>query len=121
MIDCGWSAGHLPRPNVRGAVRGTFWVTSLVILSDFGGNINVETISTFIDGGGRVLVAASSDIGKSDLGSSGVFHHFSRELRKLYKWKLPNWHSRRGASAREGVRERQCHLVPPVLSCDQSP
>jgi hypothetical protein len=33
--------------------------------SDFGGNINVETISAFIDGGGSVLVAASSDIGKS--------------------------------------------------------
>lgn len=37
----------------------------LVLLADFGGNINVETISTFIDGGGSVLVAASSDIGKS--------------------------------------------------------
>lgn len=34
-------------------------------LSDFGGNINVETITAFIDGGGNVLVAASSDIGKS--------------------------------------------------------
>lgn len=27
----------------------------------------METISTFIDGGGSVLVAASSDIGKSEL------------------------------------------------------
>lgn len=34
------------------------------VLSDFGGNINVETITAFIDGGGSVLVAASSDIGK---------------------------------------------------------
>lgn len=59
--------------HVRGAVRGTFRVTCLVILSDFGGNINVETISTFIDGGGSVLVAASSDIGRSHLGSSGGF------------------------------------------------
>lgn len=32
----------------------------------------METISTFIDGGGSVLVAASSDIGKSPLGSSGA-------------------------------------------------
>ena len=37
-----------------------FWCA----LSDFGGNINVETITAFIDGGGSVLVAASSDIGK---------------------------------------------------------
>lgn len=29
----------------------------------------METISTFIDGGGSVLVAASSDIGRSDLSS----------------------------------------------------
>lgn len=28
----------------------------------------METISTFIDGGGSVLVAASSDIGESNLG-----------------------------------------------------
>lgn len=40
------------------------------LLSDFGGNINVETISAFIDGGGSVLVAASSDIGESALGSA---------------------------------------------------
>lgn len=33
-------------------------------LADFGGNINVETITAFIDGGGSVLVAASSDIGE---------------------------------------------------------
>lgn len=31
---------------------------------DFGGNINLETITSFIDGGGNVLVAASSDIGQ---------------------------------------------------------
>lgn len=37
-----------------------FWCA----LSDFGGNINVETITAFIDGGGSVLVAASSDIGE---------------------------------------------------------
>lgn len=61
---------------------------SLVLLSDFGGNINVETISTFIDGGGSVLVAASSDIGECRLGRS-----VSRKLGKLYKWKLPDWRS----------------------------
>jgi len=46
---------------------GEFLYDNLIIFSpsveDFGGSINVETISTFIDGGGSVLVAASSDIG----------------------------------------------------------
>jgi hypothetical protein len=36
----------------------------------------VETISAFIDGGGSVLVAASSDIGKSALGSCKSLHPF---------------------------------------------
>lgn len=56
---------------------GEFLYDNLIVFSpsveDFGGNINVETISTFIDGGGSVLVAASSDIGRSHLGSSGGF------------------------------------------------
>ncbi|NXK13547.1 OST48 glycosyltransferase, partial [Herpetotheres cachinnans] len=47
---------------------GEFLYDNLIIFSpsieDFGGNINVETITAFIDGGGSVLVAASSDIGK---------------------------------------------------------
>ncbi|KAM7404364.1 hypothetical protein PAMP_011716 [Pampus punctatissimus] len=46
---------------------GQFLYDHLIIFSpsveDFGGNINVETITSFIDGGGNVLVAASSDIG----------------------------------------------------------
>ncbi|KAF3860117.1 hypothetical protein F7725_000372 [Dissostichus mawsoni] len=46
---------------------GQFLYDHLVIFSpsveDFGGNINVETITSFIDGGGNVLVAANSDIG----------------------------------------------------------
>ncbi|XP_029292461.1 dolichyl-diphosphooligosaccharide--protein glycosyltransferase 48 kDa subunit [Cottoperca gobio] len=46
---------------------GQFLYDHLVIFSpsveDFGGNINVETITAFIDGGGNVLVAANSDIG----------------------------------------------------------
>lgn len=46
---------------------GEFLYEHLIIFSpsveDFGGNINVETITAFIDGGGNVLVAASSDIG----------------------------------------------------------
>ncbi|XP_072305567.1 dolichyl-diphosphooligosaccharide--protein glycosyltransferase 48 kDa subunit [Eucyclogobius newberryi] len=46
---------------------GQFLYDHLVIFApsveDFGGNINVETITAFIDGGGNVLVAASSDIG----------------------------------------------------------
>lgn len=75
---------------------------SLVLLSDFGGNINVETISTFIDGGGSVLVAASSDIGKSELGRSSAFPHFSGKLGKFYKWKLPDWCSLGGLSSEYG-------------------
>ncbi|XP_069774965.1 dolichyl-diphosphooligosaccharide--protein glycosyltransferase 48 kDa subunit [Narcine bancroftii] len=47
--------------------HGEFLYDHLIIFSpsveDFGGNINVDTIATFIDGGGNVLVAASSDIG----------------------------------------------------------
>ncbi|KAL6071363.1 hypothetical protein STEG23_006211 [Scotinomys teguina] len=46
---------------------GEFLYDNLTIFShsveDFGGNIKVETISALIDGGGNVLVAASSDIG----------------------------------------------------------
>uniref|UniRef100_A0A3P9IKD1 Dolichyl-diphosphooligosaccharide--protein glycosyltransferase 48 kDa subunit n=1 Tax=Oryzias latipes TaxID=8090 RepID=A0A3P9IKD1_ORYLA len=46
---------------------GQFLYDHLVLFSpsveDFGGSINVETITSFIDGGGNVLVAASSDIG----------------------------------------------------------
>uniref|UniRef100_H3CZZ5 Dolichyl-diphosphooligosaccharide--protein glycosyltransferase 48 kDa subunit n=1 Tax=Tetraodon nigroviridis TaxID=99883 RepID=H3CZZ5_TETNG len=46
---------------------GQFLYDHLIIFSpsveDFGGNINLETITSFIDGGGNVLVAASSDIG----------------------------------------------------------
>uniref|UniRef100_A0A4W5KGK8 Dolichyl-diphosphooligosaccharide--protein glycosyltransferase 48 kDa subunit n=1 Tax=Hucho hucho TaxID=62062 RepID=A0A4W5KGK8_9TELE len=46
---------------------GQFLYDHLIIFSpsveDFGGNINVETITSFIDGGGNVLVAAGSDIG----------------------------------------------------------
>ncbi|XP_075882604.1 dolichyl-diphosphooligosaccharide--protein glycosyltransferase 48 kDa subunit [Nelusetta ayraudi] len=46
---------------------GQFLYDHLIIFApsveDFGGNINVETITSFIDGGGNVLVAASSDIG----------------------------------------------------------
>lgn len=52
----------------------------------------METISAFIDGGGSVLVAASSDIGKSALGSSRAFQQFSTELRELYTWEPPRWH-----------------------------
>ncbi|KAG7269539.1 hypothetical protein CRUP_025263 [Coryphaenoides rupestris] len=46
---------------------GQFLYEHLIIFApsveDFGGNINVETITSFIDGGGNVLVAANSDIG----------------------------------------------------------
>lgn len=46
----------LKTPNCINIYRFSFYV-------DFGGNINLETITSFIDGGGNVLVAASSDIG----------------------------------------------------------
>uniref|UniRef100_A0A3B5KRV5 Dolichyl-diphosphooligosaccharide--protein glycosyltransferase 48 kDa subunit n=1 Tax=Xiphophorus couchianus TaxID=32473 RepID=A0A3B5KRV5_9TELE len=46
---------------------GQFLYDHLIIFApsveDFGGNINLETITSFIDGGGNVLIAASSDIG----------------------------------------------------------
>ncbi|XP_056589169.1 dolichyl-diphosphooligosaccharide--protein glycosyltransferase 48 kDa subunit [Triplophysa dalaica] len=46
---------------------GQFLYDHLILFSpsveDFGGNINVETITAFIDGGGNVLVAASFEIG----------------------------------------------------------
>ena len=32
-------------------------------ISEFGGTVDVSAITNFIDGGGNVLVAASSDIG----------------------------------------------------------
>lgn len=41
-----------------------FYNVQIFLFLDFGGNINVETITSFIDGGGNVLVAASSDIGQ---------------------------------------------------------
>ncbi len=44
--------------------------------TDFGGNINVETITAFIDGGGNVLVAASSDIGECCIGFALVLHSY---------------------------------------------
>ncbi|NWS62131.1 OST48 glycosyltransferase, partial [Chunga burmeisteri] len=54
---------------------GEFLYDNLIIFSpsieDFGGNINVETITAFIDGGGSVLVAASSGGGKIGGGLPG--------------------------------------------------
>lgn len=35
------------------------------VFSEFGGSVDVAAITNFIDGGGNVLVAGSSDIGKS--------------------------------------------------------
>lgn len=34
-----------------------------MIVSEFGGSVDVQAITNFIDGGGNVLVAASSNIG----------------------------------------------------------
>ncbi|XP_064610826.1 LOW QUALITY PROTEIN: dolichyl-diphosphooligosaccharide--protein glycosyltransferase 48 kDa subunit-like [Liolophura sinensis] len=47
---------------------GEFLYDNLILFSpsveDFGGNVNVAAITNFIDGGGNVLVAASSSIGE---------------------------------------------------------
>uniref|UniRef100_A0AC11CHD1 Dolichyl-diphosphooligosaccharide--protein glycosyltransferase non-catalytic subunit n=1 Tax=Ovis aries TaxID=9940 RepID=A0AC11CHD1_SHEEP len=103
---------------------GEFLYDNLIIFSpsveDFGGNINVETISAFIDGGGSVLVAASSDIGESGPGACGVSHRFSRELGALHletaKWAFAA--GRWGSPARVG---RHCSaLSPSCASRDQS-
>lgn len=58
--------------------------------ADFGGNINVETITSFIDGGGNVLVAASSDIGQfqrgfGDIKASSVIKHILNMVAVLMK------------------------------------
>lgn len=76
----------------------------------------METISTFIDGGGSVLVAASSDIGKSDLGGCGVSHHFSRELRALHVEAAQGaFVEGRWGEPRQGGRGLQRPSVPPAL------
>lgn len=49
--------------SVYNCVQSDYTIMSMS--EDFGGNINLETITAFIDGGGNVLVAASSDIGES--------------------------------------------------------
>jgi len=61
----------------RGLILPWYYFCELVtnfwrLLSDFGGNINVETITAFIDGGGSVLVAASSDIGEYKCSSEQI-------------------------------------------------
>lgn len=61
----------------------------------------METISAFIDGGGSVLVAASSDIGKSALGSCKA---------PLPRGAQRAWHA---GDAREAVRERAAGLSGP--------
>ncbi|XP_007905421.1 dolichyl-diphosphooligosaccharide--protein glycosyltransferase 48 kDa subunit [Callorhinchus milii] len=54
-------------PSLSLIKHGEFLYDHLILFSpsveDFGGNINVETIAAFIDGGGNVLIAANSDIG----------------------------------------------------------
>ncbi len=48
----------------------------MFVCVDFGGSIDIQAITNFIDGGGNVLVAASSSIGKLD---TSLFHlHFIR-------------------------------------------
>lgn len=36
----------------------------LFVFLEFGGNLNVQAITDFIDAGGNVLVGASSNVGK---------------------------------------------------------
>lgn len=64
QTSSGCSGGSLTSIRVSQRPQGTNGHCVWGLLTDFGGNINVETISAFIDGGGSVLVAASSDIGK---------------------------------------------------------
>lgn len=77
----------------------------------------METISTFIDGGGSVLVAASSDIGRSDLRCSGLPPFLQEAWRALQMeaarlsytgWSLPG---------REGGNYRS---IQSLLACDQT-
>uniref|UniRef100_A0ABM0GRD2 Dolichyl-diphosphooligosaccharide--protein glycosyltransferase 48 kDa subunit n=1 Tax=Saccoglossus kowalevskii TaxID=10224 RepID=A0ABM0GRD2_SACKO len=62
-------------PGLKLTTYGEFLYEHLIIFSptvyEFGGNIDVATITNFIDDGGNVLVAASSDIGEPlrDLGA----------------------------------------------------
>ena len=75
----------------------------------------METISAFIDGGGSVLVAASSDIGESGPGGCGVSHRFSRGLRALHmeaaKWAFAVG---RWGEPCQGGRALQHPSVPPA-------
>jgi len=62
-------------PSLKLINYGEFLYDHLVIFApsvyEFGGNVDVAAITNFIDGGGNVLVAASSDIGEPlrDLGA----------------------------------------------------
>lgn len=55
-------------PSLALVKYGEFLYDNLVIFSpsveEFGGSLNVRAITDFIDGGGNVLVAGSSAIGK---------------------------------------------------------
>lgn len=90
---------------------------SLVLLSDFGGNINVETISTFIDGGGSVLVAASSDIGESDPEVLVLSTICSGSLESFTNGSCQT--GIHGVGVGQGVGEgTQSQFFPPALSWD---
>lgn len=67
-MSAGAALGGRPGP---AAMPGEGDGAAVCAPADFGGNINVETITAFIDGGGSVLVAASSDIGKCQPWSGG--------------------------------------------------
>lgn len=74
----------------------------------------METISAFIDGGGSVLVAASSDIGKSALGSCKTSHQFpwsseSVACRRCQRGTDREAGDARVALSREAVREPQAY------------
>lgn len=75
----------------------------------------METISAFIDGGGSVLVAASSDIGESGPGGCGISQCFSRGLRALHmeaaKWAFAVG---RWGEPCQGGRALQHPSVPPA-------
>lgn len=56
---------------------------------EFGGSLDVAAITNFIDGGGNVLVAASSDIGMPILSTSSIQinkHHINLFVNGCNYW-----------------------------------
>lgn len=63
----------------------------------------METISAFIDGGGSVLVAASSDIGKSALGSCKTSYRFPWSSESFACWRCQGGIGQGGSEGAAGL------------------